>query len=97
MTTDELMEIFEENNDEFLEFGKVENKRSNRADLHAFILLDEICPSERGQDIVCSAEHDQIWLQVELEELAEKATKEQLIELIRCGVRCASEGLCMFV
>ena len=47
--------------DEFLKFDRVENKRSQRSDLHAFLLLDELFPCD--SDIVNHAEHDQIWLE----------------------------------
>jgi hypothetical protein len=38
---------FESVNDDYLKFDLVENKRSQRPDLNAFILLDEISPSPR--------------------------------------------------
>jgi hypothetical protein len=72
-------------------------KKSRRADLHAFILLDQLCPG-RG-DMVCSAEHDQIFLEVEPDQLITAATEEQVLELIRCGLRYDSctDSLAMFV
>lgn len=78
-------EQYEKYHDEFLKFGRVENKTSNRPDLHAFNLLDKLVPG--NSEIVSAAEHDQIWLDVEPEELSKVATDEQIIELIRCGVR----------
>ena len=104
-----LAEIFEKYEDEFLHFDRVANKRSKRADLHAFLLLDEIIPPQptRGRpervdesyDMVAAAEHDEIWLVTDVDELAEKATEEQIVELIRCGVRFSRESssLAMFV
>ncbi len=96
-TAEDLEQFWEANHDEFLEFERVENKRSKRPDLHAFLLLDEIVPGNR--DLVSSAEHDEIWLDVRLEPLLEAATLQQLIDLHRCGIRCdaESESLCMFV
>ena len=78
-------EQYEKYNDEFLKFDRVQNKTSNRADLHAFNLLDKLVPGDC--DIVSSAEHDEIWLDVTPEQLSKVATDEQIIELIRCGVR----------
>lgn len=97
MTKDEIEQFFEDNNDgEFLEFEKIQNPRSKRPDLHAFLLLDALFPGDR--DMVESAEHDEIWLNVELEQLEGKVTEAQLLELIRCGVRIDDSGyLCMFV
>lgn len=90
-------EQYEKHESEFLKFEKVENKTSQRRDLHAFMLLDRLVPGEK--DIVGCAEHDEIWLEVDPEELAKVATEEQIIELIRCGVRYDedTESLAMFV
>jgi hypothetical protein len=46
MSEDELQKMFEKHNDEYLEFNKIENKLSKRADLHAFILLDQLVPDK---------------------------------------------------
>lgn len=104
-----LAEVFERHNEEFLKFERVANKRSMRADLHAFLLLDEIVPPEptRGRpdvkdeasDMVAAAEHDEIWLETDVGKLAERATEDQIVELIRCGVRFDDgvDSLCMFV
>lgn len=79
-----IKEICDKHEDEFLKFEHVQNKLSNRPDLHAFLLLDKLVPG--NSDMVCSAEHDQIWLDVTPEELAAVATEEQIIELCRCGM-----------
>lgn len=83
--------------DEYLRFDRVENKMSSRPDLHAFILLNELVPRDR--DIVSSAAHDEIYLDVTPEELNAVATEHHIIELIRCGVRLCKEtdSLAMFV
>lgn len=79
--------------DEYLEFEKVENKRSRRPDLHAFLLLDELFPG--GNDIVCGASHDEIYLSFGCEN-SEKLTDEQIVELTRCGVRFDGDTFQMF-
>jgi hypothetical protein len=82
--------------DEFLKFDRVEPKKSNRADLHAFLLLDEVFPGKG--DIVAAASHDEIWLGVDLHyEGLSPLTDEQVLELVRCGVRYSDGSLCMFV
>jgi hypothetical protein len=95
MTTDELETMFDIYSDEYYKFERVENKKSTRPDLHAFLLLDSLLPDKR--DMVCSAEHDQIWLDPDIEELANIITEEQVIELIRCGVMYEEDSLTMFV
>jgi hypothetical protein len=89
---------FAKHEDEYLEFDRIVVKRSNRPDLHAFLLLEELVPGKNGGDMVVSAEHDQIWLDVEPKKLFKVATEEQLIDLYRCGVMYDEEtdSLCMF-
>lgn len=92
----QVVEFFEACEDDFLKFDAIEQKLSSRPDIHAFILLNEICPNTR--DIVCSAEHDVIYLDVSLEDLEGKATLEQVRDLVRCGVMVEDgEYLAMFV
>lgn len=103
----DLNAVFEKHDEEFLKFERVANKRSKRPDLHAFLLLDEIVPPEptpgfpdrtdQSFDMVSAAEHDEIWLETDTEKLAENATEEQIVELIRCGVRLSDDSLAMFV
>lgn len=96
MTSDQITELFEKHNDEYLKFSRIENPPSKRPDLCAFIKLDQIVPAKT--DIVSAAEHDEIYLSPALEELG-AATEEDIIYLIRCGARIDSygEGLAMFV
>lgn len=86
MTLKTLAELFEKygDDDEYLEFQKVEQRKSNRPDLHAFILLDSLVPSTG--DIVSCSEHDQFWLGVSVKDVAKVITPEQILELVRCGV-----------
>ena len=88
------MDMFAEFEGEFLEFKLVKEKLSNRPDLHAFILLDKLLPGT--EDMVAGAEHDEIYLSPDPEELLKVATKDQLRDLHRCGVRADDNGLCMF-
>jgi hypothetical protein len=94
---EDLHELFEKHNDEFLKFERVENKRSNRDDLHAFLLLDSLVPG--SGDIVAAAEHDEIWLDIAPKEFAKVATEAHIIELTRCGVRYdrQNDSFAMFV
>ena len=70
--------------DEYLEFKKIVNTSYQRPDLCAFLLLDKLVPGRRN--IVSSAEHDEIWLDVEPKDLAKVATEEDILYLVRCGV-----------
>jgi hypothetical protein len=90
-------EMFEEFEDEFLKFERITEKLSQRPDIHAFILLDKLVPGKGG--IIGGASHDLIGLDVDPEQLLKVATKDQLRDLHRCGVRYDSDvgGLGMFV
>jgi hypothetical protein len=92
-----LEELFDKHDDEYLNFKRVQPKLSSRPDIHAFIILDKLLPAK--SDIISAAEHDEIFLDVDPEELAKVATEEQIVELIRCGVRYDSDtgSLAMFV
>ena len=92
----ENRERFEKHNGEFLKFDHVENKRSQRRDLHAFLLLTELFPST--SKIVSGAGHDEIWLDPTPSQV-KTLTDVQILELVRCGVRYDDEheSLCMFV
>jgi len=93
----DIAATFEKYDDDFLKFDLVENKTSYRPDLHAFCLLDRLVPGKG--DIVCSAEHDEIWLGVDIDYLAGAATEEEILELVRCGIRFdeGTDSLAMFV
>jgi hypothetical protein len=95
----DLAVLFEEHNDEFLKGERItpERRLHKRPDINAFILLDRLIPGEH--DIVTAASHDEIYLGIECDELAKVATEEDIIDLIRCGVRYDNdtESLCMFV
>ncbi len=105
MTKEEFAQIFTEHEDDFLKFDETIGNRfgcpTKRPDLYAFLLLDRLLCDEADihHDIIGSAEHDEIFLSVNVEKLAAVIAKEQVIDLIRCGVRWDSEcdSLCMFV
>ena len=94
---DNLAAIFAAYDDEFLHFERIPDPPSQRADLCAFLLLDTLVPA--AADIVWSAEHHEISLDVSPVELARVALEEDILYLVRCGVRYDSgtDSLCMFV
>jgi hypothetical protein len=97
----DIAATFEKFEDEFLKFERVpaERRVSTRPDLCAFMLLDRLVPSDRARDILVSAEHDEVWLDVDLDALAGAASEDDILTLVRCGVRLDSdvESLAMFV
>ena len=91
-----LSERFEQFEDDYPDFKKVAKPLSQRADLHAFMLLDKIQPS--GGDMISSSEHDEFYLSIDCDKLAEVISDEQIQELVCCGIRFDGEYdcLCMF-
>jgi len=98
MTKDELENLFDKHDHEGHCFEAVQNKTSQRPDIHAFNLLDRLCPAD-GCSMVSGAAHDQFFLSIDLEQLASVVTEEQVIELRRCGVSCDArrDSLTMYV
>lgn len=92
----DISDRFELVNDEYSEFESVQNKKSSRRGIHAFILLNELFPS--SGDIVCAASHDVIYLD-NCGKTLDTLTDDQILELTRCGVMYDSENdsLSMFV
>jgi hypothetical protein len=80
-----MAELFDDLSDaNHLEFEKIEKPKFQRRDLCAFVKLNELVPGD--DDIVSAAEHDEIWLAIDVEELAEVITEDDIIFLLRCGV-----------
>lgn len=88
-----LQETFDKFEDEYLKFDRIPNKRSLRPDLHAFLLLDSLQPGTL--DMVGSASHDETFLSPDVEALAKVITEDQVLELVRCGVRYESNYDCL--
>lgn len=94
MTIAQLIKVFNEHRgDEFLKFDRIVNKLSQRPDLHAFMLLDSLVPET--SDIISDAQHDEIFLEVSLKDLAKVVLVEQVVDLIRCGVRHEGDYGCL--
>lgn len=91
-----LKEMFDATNKDYLDFDRVENPLSKRADLCAFMMLDKLLPD--SGDLISATEHDEFYLSVDCEALAKVATVEIVRYLSRCGVRYSEDHdcLCMF-
>lgn len=79
-----LKQIFEKYQDEFIKFENIKDKFSNRPDLHAFILLDQLLPG--NDDIIVRAGHKELYLSIDVKDLEKVINEEQVCDLLRCGV-----------
>src|ERR1700743_1344251 len=80
-----LHDRFEAVNSEFLKFERVEKPLHRRPDLCAFLLIDQIT-NGKPRDMVCAAEHDQIYLDADMEEMQSVITDEDILTPVRCAV-----------
>lgn len=102
MTVEQFCEKFEELSARGrLKFDQIqpERKRHRCRDINAFLLLDSLISDDlKGKegDIVSSASHDKIWLRIAPADICERATEEDIRDLIRCGVFLDSEAFSMF-
>ena len=104
MTKTEMSVLFSKHSE--TEQGRFENipkkrKLSNRKDLTAFLILDKYLTKLNHQhnNIISATGHDEFYLDVEIEELAEIITEEDILDLVRCGIRYdrSYDCLCKFV
>ena len=80
---------------ELYKFDRIENKLSNRSDLHALLLIDSLMPGT--SNIIGSATHDCIYLAINVKVLAKVAKEEHIRDLVRCGIFFEDNLLCMHV
>ncbi|TXH55119.1 MAG: hypothetical protein E6Q97_09460 [Desulfurellales bacterium] len=88
-----LKERFAAVDDEYLAFEKIAEPEHRRPDVCAFLLLDRLAPGDG--DMVSASEHDEIFLETSPDELNAAASDEDILTLIRCGVRYDSENDCL--
>lgn len=79
-----LKELWKKYGNDAGDFDKVENKLSQRSDVHAIMFLDKLFPGTNDM-FWCGAD-DQIFFKIRLDQFAQTATEEQFLELIRCGI-----------
>lgn len=86
MTNDEIYEMFQQYNENYLKFEKIKNKLSSRSDLHALILLDKKFPIDSDRNIIFAANRGIVFLDIKIEDLNKHITKEIIYELVCCGI-----------
>jgi hypothetical protein len=91
-----LKQFFEKFEDEYIQFERIQAPPTLRPDLCAFLLLDRLVPASRaGRDMITGAGHEVIYLDVDMQALAEAASEEDVCTLVRCGVRYDAEYDCL--
>ena len=87
MTLDELKILWEKYNDEYLMFSKIKNPLHHRRDICALLMLDKIKGGTSSGSIIDASEHDEYYIDIDCEKFAAVVSEQQIIDLIRCGVR----------
>lgn len=94
-----LQERFEQANEFYLKARQedVAPQMTSRKDIAAFCLLDRLIPGDK--DLIGGADHDIVFLDVDLDKLNENASDDDIECLVRCGVHYDSEteSLAVFV
>ncbi len=86
----DIEERFNKYDNEYGKFDRIKNKRSQRKDMHAFILLDKLFPGE--YNIIAWAGHDEIALEFS-EDQIETLTDDNILELVRCSFYISDDAL----
>jgi hypothetical protein len=96
--SEKLKQVFDQFDDDYLKFEDIAGPLHRRPDVCAFLLLDHLVPG-RGKAMVTAAEHDEIFLGIDIDALTAVCTERDVQTLVRCGVRYDSEStsLAMFV
>lgn len=103
MTLDEFAAVFNTEDDgaDYLDTTSVPAalRTTGMPDLDAFLLLHSLLPDRQETDMISCAEHDQIWLNVDVHELARVASPDDIRNLKRLGVFFDedTESLSLFV
>ncbi len=98
----DLKAEFEKWDSESHKFELIEKKLSAYRDVHAYLLLERLAarrPDECRFQMVCAANHDQIWLDTNPVALAKAASPEDIRDLVRCGVSYdyRQDAFCFYV
>jgi hypothetical protein len=87
--------LFEKYEDDSFKFWGVEHKMSQRADLHALMMLDKLDGS--GGEALASSDYDVVYLTFDPDVVFKNATEDQIHDLVRCGLRFDGDGFSFFI
>ena len=90
----EVERLFIKHADEYLNFKHVVKPRSKSRNLHGIMLLDSLIPFGEG-NFLSGAEHDEVYLDVDVEALSEKLSEDLIVELIRSGITLDTSFNCL--
>lgn len=95
-----VKELFEKHAHEYRKFERIEAPSCSRPDLCAFIRLNQLVPSVAtlfAFTLIKDDQRDEIFLGVDLGDLAEVASEADIVTLIRCGLRLREDFDCLAI
>lgn len=104
MTKDEMFELANNIYDN-IRIGAFETLPENmkfhkREDVSSFLLLDKICAripeNDESRSLISASEHDVVYLNVDVNEIAEIITEEEIHALVASGILFSSHEDCLF-
>ena len=88
-----FIEEFIDNDNDYLKFDKVNNPLSSDSFINSLLMLQ---PYKKNGNIIAGADHDIIYLDVDLVALSRGVDTEFLADLCRSGVHFQDEGFAVF-
>lgn len=91
-----IEELFEKHQDEFLQYERDSSLKCEPRDITLFNMLSDLAA---GGGLIAGALHEEIFFSVDLNDFVRFFSEEEVVRMIRCGLRYDSERecLCMFV
>lgn len=92
-----IEELFEKHQDEFLQYERDYSLKDKAKDVTLFNMLSDKIPPHK--DLIIGAWYEEIFFDVDLDDFVTFFSEEEIVRMIRCGLRYDSERecLCMFV
>lgn len=85
MTRDEFLEKLKNHAWSFDSFSKLPNKLAQNRRMHGLLLMQQLI-GDPEVDVISGADHDMIYLEGDLDSIAEEATDEIISQLSACNI-----------
>lgn len=86
-----ISEFFSNNGDEFLKSYKDPEIKDI---IHDLFVFNKLAPFVERGDLICASSRDEIFFNVDPEQVFTSLTSYELIKLIRCGLRYSEDQEC---
>lgn len=87
----DVKELFDKYEDEYLNY-RVDPALEGK--VHDFIVFEALVPFVERGDLVGNYGYEEIYLNVDVEKVLSKLTEDEIVRLIRCGLRYSEDREC---